>query len=121
MWEKLSSKISLMSALIVLWSILFYAAELPAAPFYQGKIITLLIGTEPGGGTDRLGRLIAKYIAKFIPGKPTVIIKNMSGAGGLVPSNYIYSAAKPDGLTFGTFNRGIIFSQLLQVKGVRRA
>ena len=112
-------KIILLSALIVLLGTLFYSTELPAAPFYEGKIITLLVGTEPGGGTDRLGRLIAKHIPKFIPGKPTVIIKNMSGAGGLVPSNYLYSAAKPDGLTFGTFNRGIIFSQLLQVKGVK--
>ena len=109
----------LIAMLIFLCSPLFYPAELPAAPYYEGKIITLLIGTEPGGGTDRLGRLIAKYISRFIPGKPTVIIKNMSGAGGLVPSNYIYSVSKPDGLTFGTFNRGIIFSQLLQVKGVK--
>lgn len=109
----------LLSALILLFGTLFFPVSLVAAPFYEGKMVTLLIGTEPGGGTDRLGRLIAKHISKFIPGKPTVIIKNMSGAGGLVPSNYIYSAAKPDGLTFGTFNRGIIFSQLLQVKGVK--
>ncbi len=115
----MQKKCLLIATLIFLGSPMFYPAELPAAPFYEGKIITLLIGTEPGGGTDRLGRLIAKHIPKFIPGKPTVIIKNMSGAGGLVPSNYIYSAAKPDGLTFGTFNRGIIFSQLLKVKGVK--
>ncbi len=112
-------KCLLIATLIFLGSPMFYPAELPAAPYYEGKIITLLVGTEPGGGTDRLGRLIAKYIPKFIPGKPTVVIKNMSGAGGLVPSNYIYSVSKPDGLTFGTFNRGIIFSQLLQVKGVK--
>lgn len=112
-------KFLLISTLILLFSTLFFSAELPAAPYYEGKMVTLLIGTDPGGGTDRLGRLIAKYISKFIPGKPTVIIKNMSGAGGLVPSNYIYAVSKPDGLTFGTFNRGIIFSQLLQVKGVK--
>ena len=112
-------KCLLIATAIFLCSPMFHPAELPAAPYYEGKIVTLLVGTEPGGGTDRLGRLIAKYIPRFIPGKPTVIIKNMSGAGGLVPANYIYSASKPDGLTFGTFNRGIILSQLLQVKGTK--
>ena len=104
-------KILLIAVWILLFSTLFYSAMSfrRRLAYYEGKIVTLLIGTDPGGGTDRLGRLIAKYISKFIPGKPTVIIKNMSGAGGLVPSNYIYAVSKPDGLTFGTFNRGIIF------------
>jgi tripartite-type tricarboxylate transporter receptor subunit TctC len=96
-----------------------FEGQLLAAPYYQGKTIVLLVGTNPGGGYDNAARIVAKYLPKYIPGKPTVIVQNMPGAGHVIAANYIYNIAKPDGLTIGTYNRGLPFAQLTKVKGVK--
>ena len=96
-----------------------YPAAVPAAPFYEGKTITIVVGYGPGGGYDRLARLFAKHAAKFIPGKPNFIVTNMPGAGSLIAANYLYNLAKPDGLTIGTIDRGLPVAQLLKVEGVK--
>lgn len=90
-----------------------------AAPYYQGKTILLIVGTNPGGGYDNAARIVARNLPKYIPGKPTVIVQNMPGAGHVIAANYLYNIAKPDGLTIGTFNRGLPFAQLTKVKGVK--
>ena len=72
-----------------------------AADFYAGKTVTVLINYGAGGGTDLEGRLMARHIGKHIPGNPTVVAKNMPGAGGLIALNYLGEAAKKDGLTMG--------------------
>jgi tripartite-type tricarboxylate transporter receptor subunit TctC len=90
-----------------------------AASFYEGKTITIVVGYKPGGGYDRYARLIAKYLPKYIPGTPGVIIQNMPGANSIISANHIFSAAKPDGLTLGTFNNGLVIAQLTKVEGVR--
>lgn len=90
-----------------------------AAPYYQGKIITVVVGSAPGGGYDRMARLFFKYIPKYIPGKPAIIINNMPGASSMIAANYLYNIAKPDGLTMGTFNQGLPFAQLLKSEGAR--
>ena len=51
------------------------------APFYQGKTITFLINFAAGGPTDIEGRIVARHLAKHIPGSPTVVVQNMPGAG----------------------------------------
>ncbi|NIS61363.1 MAG: hypothetical protein GTO13_11905, partial [Proteobacteria bacterium] len=76
-----------------------YAA---AKPFYQGRIITLIVSTRPGGGFDTYGRLLASTMKKYLPGS-TIIVKNIPGAGHIVGVNQLY-ASKPDGLTFGIFS-----------------
>ncbi len=106
-------------ALLFLLSLLIYPQHLFAAPYYQGKVITIVVGYGPGGGYDRMARILAKNLPKYIPGKPTVLVQNMPGAAGLLAANYLYKIAKPDGLTIGTFNRGIIFAQLLKTEGVK--
>jgi tripartite-type tricarboxylate transporter receptor subunit TctC len=88
-----------------------------AKSFYDGKVITLVVATKPGGGYDFYGRLIGKYMQKYLPGS-TVIIKNVPGAGHIIGTNFIYNA-KADGLTFGTFNRAIPFTQIVGLKGVK--
>ncbi len=90
-----------------------------AAPYYEGKLINIVVGYSPGGGYDRMARLLAKHLPKHIPGKPTVLVQNMPGAGSLIAANHIYNIAKPDGLTIGTFNRGVPFAQLLKAEGVK--
>lgn len=104
---------------IFLFSMLFSQQELRAAPYYEGKKVTIIVGTEPGGGYDRTARLMAKYLPKYLPGNPTVIVENMPGAGHIIAANHIYNVAKPDGLTIGTYNRGLPFAQLTKAEGVR--
>jgi tripartite-type tricarboxylate transporter receptor subunit TctC len=87
------------------------------ADFYKGKTITYIVATPPGGGYDFWGRLVAEYVQKHLPGS-TVIVKNMPGAGHLVGANATY-AAKPDGLTIGTFNTGLIYAQVIKHDGAK--
>jgi tripartite-type tricarboxylate transporter receptor subunit TctC len=68
-------------------------------PYYQGKTMVILVPQSVGGGVDMFARLIARHLSKYIPGKPTIIVRNMLGAMGLVASNYVYLTAKKDGLT----------------------
>jgi len=88
-----------------------------AAPYYQGKVITIVVGFGPGGGYDRMARIMAKHLPNYIPGKPTILVQNMPGASSMLAANYVYNLAKPDGLTIGTFNRGVVFAQLLKAEG----
>jgi tripartite-type tricarboxylate transporter receptor subunit TctC len=69
------------------------------APFYEGKTLRFLIASGPGGGTDTAGRLVARYLPKYLPGSPKIIIQNMGGGGGTIANNYFVSEVKPDGLT----------------------
>jgi putative tricarboxylic transport membrane protein len=85
--------------------------------YFKGKTITYIVATSPGGGYDTYGRLVAEYMQRYLPGA-TVVVKNMPGAGHLIGTNAIYSA-KPDGLTIGTFNTGLIYNQLIRHSGVR--
>jgi tripartite-type tricarboxylate transporter receptor subunit TctC len=71
--------------------------------FYRGKTIRLIVGLAPGGGFDTYSRVIARHIGKHIPGNPTTIVDNMPGAASLLAANYVYKAARPDGLTIGNF------------------
>lgn len=75
--------------------------------FYKGKTITMIVSYGPGGGYDTYGRILAQHMAKHIPGKPTIIINNMPGAGSLKGANYIYNVAPKDGTAFGIFARNI--------------
>jgi tripartite-type tricarboxylate transporter receptor subunit TctC len=66
---------------------------------FAGKSITMIIGYAPGGGTDTSGRLIAQYLAKYLPGGPNVVVENRPGADGVTAMNYFYQQVKPDGFT----------------------
>jgi len=81
-------------------------------PYYQGKTVRLIVSSTAGSNYDLYGRLVAQYIGKHIPGKPEVMVQNMPGGGNIIGANYIYSVAKPDGLTFATLNAALYFNQL---------
>lgn len=90
--------------LTFLFGMLFLApAYCAQAPFYQGKNITFLINFAAGGPTDIEGRIVARHLAKHIPGNPAVIVQNMPGAGGVTGLNFLGEAAKKDALTVGYF------------------
>jgi tripartite-type tricarboxylate transporter receptor subunit TctC len=82
--------------------------------FYKGKQITLIVSYGPGGGYDVYARVLSRYMGKYIPGNPTIIIQNMPGAGSLRGANFIYNAAPKDGTAFGIFARNIPLIGLLQ-------
>jgi tripartite-type tricarboxylate transporter receptor subunit TctC len=81
--------------------------------FYQGKTIKLIVGSSTGGGYDLWARLLARHYGKHIPGNPTIVVQNMPGAASVVAANYLYSVAKPDGLTLGALLPAIYFDQLV--------
>src|ERR1700742_3612776 len=78
------------------------------ADFYRGKRINLIVSYGTGGGYDVYARVLARYMSKYIPGNPSIIIQNMPGAGSLRGANYIYNVAPKDGTTFGTFARNMV-------------
>src|SRR6516164_7699685 len=111
------SKLLLLSALILIASRAPRAVN-AQAKFYAGKTIRLIVGFTAGGGYDAYTRTIGRHIGKHIPGNPAIIVENMPGAGSMISANYIYKAAKPDGLTIGHFIGGLFLQQLLTKPGI---
>jgi tripartite-type tricarboxylate transporter receptor subunit TctC len=87
-------------------------------PFYKDKTVRVVVGFSAGGGFDVYSRAISRHLGKHLPGNPTVIVENMTGAGSLVAANHIFKVAKPDGLTIGNINGGIFVQQLLGWPGI---
>ena len=105
------------------WKLALAAALLPLAaaaqPNFAGKTVTIIVGYKPGGGYDATARMLARHLPDHLPGKPTVIVQNMPGGNSIIAANHMYNAAKPDGLTIGTFNRNLPIAQLTKVQGVK--
>lgn len=87
-----------------------------AADFYKGRTVTMMIGSAPGGGYDAMGRAVSRHIGKHIPGNPVVVVQNMSGAGGIIPTNYLFKMAAKDGSLIGTVNNTTPFEPLIGTK-----
>ncbi len=109
------------SLLVVFFTLFFlgFQGKALAAPYYEGKVIRIIVGYQVGGGYDRVARILAKHLGKYIPGKPSIIVENMVGASTMIATNYLYNVAKPDGFTIGIFDRNIPFTQLLKMEGVK--
>jgi len=90
-----------------------------AEPFYKGKTVRIIVGFTPGGLYDRWGRLLARYMPRYLPGNPEMMVQNMPGAGSLVAANYVYTQAKPDGLTMGMPVDSFYMDQVVGRKEVR--
>jgi len=89
-----------------------------APPYYEGKTIRIIVGHSAGGGFDTYARMVGRHLGKHLPGNPTVIVENMVGAGSLIAGKYLYSRAKPDGLTLGTLTSQLVMAQILGREGV---
>ncbi len=96
----------------IAWAPKLYAQS----PFYQGKSIRLIVGTTAGSNYDMYARLLAQFYGKHIPGNPEFVVQNMPGGGNIVAANFLYSVAKPDGLTIGSINPALYFNQLASHK-----
>ena len=88
-------------------------------PLSGGKPLTVLIGFGPGGGYDLWGRLLARHMGKYLPGRPNGVPQNMPGAGSLTVANYIYSVAPKDGSMIGIFARDAALAPLTGQPGSR--
>jgi tripartite-type tricarboxylate transporter receptor subunit TctC len=93
-------------------------AQAPAE-FFRGRTIDLYIAYSAGGAYDLYARMVARHIGKHIPGHPTVLPKNMEGAGGLRLANFLYNAAPRDGTALGATSRSVAFEPMLGNKGAQ--
>jgi tripartite-type tricarboxylate transporter receptor subunit TctC len=105
--------------MVTLWVAILSAGKANAAEeFYKGKSIRIVVGFSAGGGFDTYARAISRHMSKHIPGNPSVLVENMTGAGSLIAANHVYKVAKPDGLTIGHFIGGFFLGQVLGQPGV---
>lgn len=88
-----------------------------ANDFYAGKTITLVVGSEAGGGFDIVARVLARHLSRVVPGHPNAIVQNMPGAGGVRAATYLYKVAPKDGTTLATIQPGTIVNALLSPSG----
>ena len=86
--------------------------------FFKGKSIRIVAASTAGGGFDAYTRMLARYLGKYIPGNPSIIVENMPGAGHLIGANHMYKVAKPDGLAIGHFQGGLFLHQLFGRPGI---
>ena len=80
---------------------------------YEGKTVRIVVGFSAGGGYDTYSRLIGRHLGRHLPGKPTVIVENMPGAGSIKSANHLFTAAPKDGTVIGTFGRGLPYTELV--------
>jgi tripartite-type tricarboxylate transporter receptor subunit TctC len=96
----------LLSALSIVLSLAAPAQAQPAAEFYKGKTIRVIVGTSPGD-YDTWVRLVVRYLPQYIPGQPNFVVENMPGAGSLIAANHLYNRAARDGTVLGSVSRNI--------------
>ena len=121
------STIGLCGLVLVLFPLAAWAAasspkpfdDKAVADFYQRKSVRIIVGHGAGGGFDTYSRVIARHLGKHVPGKPSIIVVNMPGAGGLIAASHIYQQAPKDGTVIGNVIGGIVRSQLLGLQGVQ--
>jgi tripartite-type tricarboxylate transporter receptor subunit TctC len=91
----------------------------PIEDFYKGRTVTIVTSTGVGGPFDLTARALAKHMPKYLPGRPTMIVRNMPGGGNVLATNYMYTQAPKDGTALGVVNNIIPLHQVLDGRGVR--
>lgn len=102
-------------AVIIVAAVWAAASPMPvrAQDFYKDKTVRFIVGYSPGGSFDLYTRVIARHFSKHVPGNPTTIVENMTGAGGIIAANNLYNIAKPDGLTIGAWAAPLVLQQIM--------
>ena len=100
--------------LLTLAVILVIGSPWPSgAQEYKDKIVTIIVAYSPGGSFDLYARVLARYIGRYLPGNPTRIVENMTGAGGIIAANHLYNRVKPDGFTIGAWASPLVLQQIM--------
>ena len=108
------------TALLIVLLLLIHSSGVRAqSDFFKGKQMKIVAGASAGAACDLYARMVANHLPKQIAGRPEIIVQNMPGGGSLTAANYVYSVAKPDGLTLGAVTAPIYFAQLLGRKEVQ--
>lgn len=92
-------------------------AASPDENFYRGKTVRIIVGFAAGGGFDAYARVIARHMSRHIPGNPSIIVDNMTGAGSRVAANFLFKAPA-DGLVIGNFIGSLVLQQIMGDKGI---
>lgn len=92
-------------------------ASQAGAVSFAGKTVTLIAPFAAGGSADVLARLTAAQLSNFLPGKPTIVVKNMDGGGGSVGLNYVANLQPANGLTLGFFGAGMATRYISKTTG----
>lgn len=95
------------------------ASAQSAEEFYRGRTVTLVAPDAAGSGYDAYGRLVARFIADRIPGKPSIVVQNVPGAGGVIQANTLYNVTPKDGSAFAIIMHGTIFRPIFDPREVR--
>ncbi len=98
---------------------LLFALPAHAQSFYEGKTVTIVTSTGVGGTYDVTARLIARHMARFIPGRPAMKVQNMPGGGNVLATNFMYTIAPKDGTTIASVHNAMPVHQVLDGQGVR--
>ena len=104
------ARASIIAAVLTVCGATASAAAQPS--FYQGRQMVMIVASGAGGGYDTYARALVRYLPKYIPGNPSVVPKNVPGAGGLIAANTLYNSTAPDGLTFAALTNGAAMDPL---------
>jgi tripartite-type tricarboxylate transporter receptor subunit TctC len=81
--------------------------------FYRDKTMSIVVGYSPGGSFDLYARVLGRYMGRYLPGNPKIIVENMTGAGGIIAANHLYNRVKPDGLTIGAWAAPLVLQHIM--------
>ncbi len=112
-----ASKFNLLFAAIAALTLGSSVARAAEQDYFRGKTVRFVVGYSAGGGFDVYTRTVARHFGKHLPGTPTVIVENMTGAGSRLAAQHVYKVAKPNGLTIGNFTSGLLLQQLFGAPG----
>jgi len=104
---------TVLSSLVAVLMLCGAAPAQDAAEFYRGKTVNLVVGFNPGGGADTYARLVARHLGRHVAGNPTVVVRNMQGAGSVIAANYVFNVSPKDGSELGLFAGNIVIDPLI--------
>lgn len=113
-------RIMILFVLAALSTFVVVSAPQPVrAQEYKDRTVTIIVGYSPGGSFDLYARVLARYIGRYLPGNPTRIVENMTGAGGIIAANHLYNRVKPDGFTIGAWASPLILQHIMGNEAVQ--
>lgn len=108
-----NTKRAVAAVLLLATSAIAPAAADEISDFYKGKSVNIVVGHEPATGFDVYARVLARHLGRHIPGNPTIVVQNMTGASGITAANWLYNVAPKDGTVMATFVHTVPFEPLM--------